>query len=87
MYETIVRHCVSNCQKRLVTVVLTAEKKCILMLRGSTIGEGGDTTVSSPGRLPKQPLPGMRLHDPLHGRQDSPEFIAFDQGVSQTCPR
>ena len=55
--------------------------------RGSTIGEGEETTISSPGRSPKQPLPGMRLHDPLHGRQACPEFIAFDEGVSQTCPR
>ena len=39
-------------------------------LRGSTIGEGGDTTISSPGGLPKQPL---------HGRQACPEFTAFDQ--------
>ena len=32
MYETIVRHCVSICQKGLVTVVFTAEKKkCVLM--------------------------------------------------------
>ena len=38
-------------------------------LGGSTIREGGDTTISSPGRSSKQPLPGMRLHDPLHGRQ------------------
>ena len=51
------------------------------------IGEGGDTTISSPGRSPKQPLPGMELHHPLHGRQACPEFIAFDQGVSQICPR
>ena len=55
--------------------------------RGSTIGEGGDTTISSPGRSPKRPLPGMRLHDPLHGRQACPKFIAFDQGVGQICPR
>ena len=27
MYETIVRHCVSICQKGLVPVVFTAEKK------------------------------------------------------------
>ena len=25
--------------------------------RGSTIGEGGDTTISSPGWSPKQPFP------------------------------
>ena len=56
-------------------------------VRGSTIGEGGDTTISSPGRSPKQPLPGIRLHDPLHGRQACPQVIAFDQGVGQICPR
>ena len=55
--------------------------------RGSTIGQGGGTTISSQGRSPKQPLPGMRLHDPLRGRQACPEFIAFDQGVGQICPR
>ena len=55
--------------------------------RGSTIGEGGDTTISSPGRSPKQSLPGMRPHDPLHGRRACPEFIAFNQGVGQICPR
>ena len=55
-------------------------------LKGSTIGEGGDTTISSPGRSPKQPLPGLRLHDPLHGRQACPKFIAFDLGVGQICP-
>ena len=37
--------------------------------RGSMIGEGVDTTISSPGRSPKQPLPGIGPHDPLHGRQ------------------
>ena len=36
--------------------------------RGSTIEEGGDTTLSSPGRSPKQSLSEMRLHDPLYGR-------------------
>ena len=54
---------------------------------GSTIGEGGDSTIASPGRSPKQPLPGMRLHDPLHCRQACPKFIAFDQGVGQICPQ
>ena len=48
----------------------------------STIGEGGDTAIST-----KQPLPGIGLHDPLHGQQICPEFIAFDQGVGQICPR
>ena len=50
-------------------------------MRGTTIGEGGNTTIPSPGRSPKQPLPGIGLQDPLHGRQAYPEFIAFDQGV------
>ena len=40
-----------------------------------------------PRRSPKQPLPGIGLHDPLHGRQACPEFVAFDQGVDQICPR
>ena len=55
--------------------------------RGSTIGEGGDITISSPGRSPKQPLPGIGLHDSLHGRQACPEFIASDQGVGQIYSR
>ena len=55
--------------------------------RGETIGEGGDTMISSPGKSPKQPLPEIGLHDPLHGRQACPEFIAFDQGVGQICLR
>ena len=54
--------------------------------RGSTIEEGGDTAISSPGRSPKQPLPGIGLRDPLHGRQACPEFIASDQGVGQIYP-
>ena len=35
---------------------------CKYGIRGSTIGEGGDTTISSPGRSPKQPLSGIGLH-------------------------
>ena len=51
------------------------------------VGEGGDTSISSPlRRSPKQPLPGIGLHESLHGRQARPEFIAFDQGVGQICP-
>ena len=34
----------------------------------STIGGVGDTTIPSPGWLSKLPLPGIGLHDPLHGR-------------------
>ena len=54
--------------------------------RGSTIGEDGDTTISSPGRSPKQPLAGIELHDPLHGWQACPEFITFDQGLVKYVP-
>ena len=70
----------------------TPYRKMIICLqdnfeRGLTIGEGGDTTIMSPGRSPKQPLPRIGLHDPLHGRQVCPQFIAFDQGVGQIRPR
>ena len=54
--------------------------------RDSTIGEGGDTMISSPGRSPEQPLPGIGLRDPLQRRQACPELIAFDQGVGQSVP-
>ena len=53
----------------------------------STNGEGGDTASPSPGRSPKQPLPGIGLHDPLHGRQACPESNSFHQRVRQICPR
>ena len=55
--------------------------------KGSTIGEGGDKTISPPGRSPRQPLPGTELQYPLQGRQACPEFIACDQGVGQIYPR
>ena len=48
-------------------------------------GRGYDDFV--PEEVTKTALPGMRLHDPLHGRQACPEFIAFDQRVGQICPR
>ena len=51
-----------------------------ILRRGSMIEEGADTTISFPGRSPKQPLPGIGLHDPLHDWQDCPEFIVFDIG-------
>ena len=46
-----------------------------------------DTTIPSPGKSPKQPLPGIGLHDPLHGRQACPEFNSSYHGVVQICPR
>ena len=48
-------------------------------------GRGYDDFV--PGRFPKQPLSEIGLHDPLHGPKACPEFIVFDQGVVQICPR
>ena len=39
-----------------------------------------------PGEVTKQSLPGIELHDPLHGRQACPEFIAFDQGLVKYVP-
>ena len=53
----------------------------------STIEEGGDTMIPSPGRSPKQPLPGIGLHDPLHGREACPEFNSFNQRVGQIYSR
>ena len=44
------------------------------------IGGGGNTTIPSPWRSPKQSLPGIGLHDPLYGRQGFPEFNSFHQG-------
>ena len=52
----------------------------------STIGEDGDTTIPSPGRSPKQPLPEIGLHDPLHGRQACPEFNSFHKGSVKYVP-
>ena len=40
----------------------------------STIGRGRGYDDSVPGDGTKQPLPGTRLRDPLHGRQACPEF-------------
>ena len=48
------------------------------------VGRGYDDFV--PGKSPKQPLPGMRLHDSLHDRHAYPEFIACDQWVGPICP-
>ena len=53
----------------------------------STFGGGGDTTISSPGMATKQPLPGIGLHDSLHGRLACSEFNSFHQGVDQISSR
>ena len=48
-------------------------------------GRGYDDSV--PGRSPKQPLPGIGLHDPLHDRQACPKFNSFHQEIGQISPR
>ena len=50
------------------------------------IGGGGDTTIQSPGMARKQPLSGIGLHAPLHGRQACPEFNSFHRGFGQISP-
>ena len=59
----------------------------MICLRLGERSGGGDTTVLSSGRSPKQPLLGIGLHDPLYGRQACPEFNLFHQGVGQMSPR
>ena len=53
----------------------------------STIGGGGDTMFPSPGMTPKQPLPGIGLHDPLHGRQACHELNSFRERAGQMSPQ
>ena len=53
----------------------------------STTRGGGDTTIPSPEMASKQSLPGIGLHDPLHGRQACPGFNSSHQGVGQISPR
>ena len=62
---------------------------------GGTIGctdkesfnDWGGRGYDDSGWSSKQPLPGIGLHDPLHGRQACPEISLFHQGVGQICPR
>ena len=35
---------------------------------------------------PEQPLPGIGIHDPLHGRQACSEFNSFHQGLVKYIP-
>ena len=41
---------------------------------------------SVPERSPKQPLPGIGLHDSLHGRQAYPELNSFITGLVKYIP-
>ena len=60
---------------------------CPGFLSVSTIGGDGHSTIPSPGRSLKQFLPGIGLHNPLHGRQAYSEFNSFHEGFGQTSPR
>ena len=47
---------------------------------------GGYTTIPSPGRSPKQLLPGIGLHDPVHGRQACPNSTHFTKTLVKCVP-
>ena len=47
---------------------------------------GAGIRDSVPGRSPKNHLPGIGLHDPLHGRQACPEIDSFHQGLVNNVP-
>ena len=42
--------------------------------------------ISSPGRSPKYPLPGIGLHDLLRGRQIVPNSIYFTKALVKQAP-
>ena len=48
---------------------------------------GGDTTIPSPGRSPKQPFARIAQHDPLPGRRACPNSTHFTRGLVKICPR
>ena len=52
----------------------------------STIGAGGDTTIPSPGRSPKQPLPGIGLRHPHMVGKLAPNSTYFTRGLVKYIP-
>ena len=66
-----------------ICLVISYVNYCVIR---STNKRGG-STVLSPGVLLEEPLPGMGLYDPLHGRQSCPELNIFHQGVVKSGPR
>ena len=52
----------------------------------STIGGGGDTTIPSPGRSPKQPLPGIGLRHPHMVGKLAPNSTHFTRGLVEYIP-
>ena len=59
---------------------------CVVLLSVSTIGGGGDTTISSPGRSPKQPLPGIGLRHPHTVGKFAPNSTHFTRGLVKYIP-
>ena len=75
---------------RKITITLPLEVKTSLAQlhpSRSTIETGGDTTIPSPGRSPKQPLPGIGLHNPLYmvGKL-APSSTHFTRGLVKYVP-
>ena len=52
----------------------------------STIGGGGDTTIPSPGKSPKQPLPGIGLRHPHMVGKLAPNSTHFTRGFVEHIP-
>ena len=69
-------------------VLSLAQERILYVWSGSTIGESGDTTISSPGRSPKQPLPGIdyMIHY-IVGKLAPNSSHLTRQGVGQICSR
>ena len=44
------------------------------------LGGGGDTTIPSPGMVRKQPLPGIGLHESVHGSASLPRIRFISPG-------
>ena len=50
------------------------------------IGESGETTILSPGRSPKQPLPEIGLYDPLDVGKLAPNSTHVTRGSVKNSP-
>ena len=62
------------------------KRKTYVFTSVSTIGGGGDTTIPSPGRSPKQPLPGMGLRHPHMVGKLAPNSTHFTTGLVKYIP-
>ena len=57
-----------------------------VILSVSTIGGGGDTTIPSPGRSPKQSLPEIDLRRPHMVGKLAPNSTHFTRGLVKYIP-